>query len=184
MAARRTAARLRSASARRRRPVPPGNSDTLVKVTHQRLSCTHLSELFRYRAQVVTMTSDVDVVPGTDLARYLTSYPQEIAFGPREPEEVFDHHHTADLVLVSDGLPLDREKLLAHARPARKRVDRLEVEVHDAVTSGDRVAARYTLTAVMRRGSVVATEICMFGRLADDGRLRRVDQFTRILPSP
>jgi hypothetical protein len=35
----------------------------------------------------------------------------------------------------------------------------------------------------MRKGHVVATEIYMFGQLAADGRLQRIDQITRNLPA-
>ncbi|MFY1673827.1 hypothetical protein ACN27G_28375 [Plantactinospora sp. WMMB334] len=34
----------------------------------------------------------------------------------------------------------------------------------------------------MRRRQVVTIEIYMFGRVAPDGRLRRLDQLTRIVP--
>jgi hypothetical protein len=78
---------------------------------------------------------------------------------------------------------LDRDRLLAHVRTGRRNATSVRVAVHDAVTEGERVAARYTLTAVMRKGAVVATEIYMFGRLAPDGRLRHVEQLTRIVPA-
>jgi hypothetical protein len=55
----------------------------------------------------------------------------------------------------------------------------VQVEVHEAVTGDGHVAARYTLTATMRKGPPIATEIYMFGRLAPEGRLRHVDQVTR-----
>ena len=112
----------------------------------------------------------------------MTAYPQEVSFGDEPPETVFDRYHTPDFVLHTDGLPLDRARLLDHVRPARRRASGIHVEVHDAVTEGDRVAARYTLGAVMRKGgATVVTEIYLFGQLAADGRLRRADQLTRIL---
>lgn len=127
------------------------------------------------------MSSD-DRLPGRDLGAYLTGYPVEIAFGEDDAAAVFDRYHTPDFVLYNDGIPLDREKLLAHVRPARRRAASVHTELHETLVSGDRVAARYTLTAVMVKGGVIATEICMFGRLAGDGRLRRADQLTRVVP--
>ena len=56
--------------------------------------------------------------------------------------------------------------------------------MHDALVSADRVAARYTLTAVMRQGPTVANDIHMFGVLAPDGRLHRVEQLTRAVAAP
>lgn len=114
-----------------------------------------------------------------DVAAYLTQYPQEVTFGTEDVGTVFDRYHTPEFVMCNDGIQLDREKLLAHVRPARKRAKGVRVEVHDIVSAAGRVAARYTLTADMATGTTIATEIYMFGQLAADGRLRWVDQITR-----
>lgn len=119
------------------------------------------------------------IASADDLVRYLTDYPREIAFGDEPPETVLDRYHTRDYVVVNDGIELDRRRLLEHVRPARKRAADVSVDVKDALVTGDRVAARYVLTALMRKGNVIATEIHMFGELAADGRLRRTDQLTR-----
>src|SRR6266511_1040399 len=109
------------------------------------------------------MTSDstTDLTPGRDLAGYLTRYPHQVNVGVR----------------------LDRDRLLAHMRTGRKNATGVHVVVHETVIDGDRVAARYTLTATMRKGSEIVTEIYMFGHLAPDGRLHHVDQVTRNLPT-
>ena len=112
-------------------------------------------------------------------AEYLRTYPIEITFGEDPAEEVFDRYHTEDYVLVNDGLAMDRQRILGHVAPARKRARTVSVEVRDVIVSGDRVAARYVLTADMRRGDRIITEVHLFGRLADDGRLCQVDQLTR-----
>jgi hypothetical protein len=117
--------------------------------------------------------------PGQDLVGYLTRYPWQLVFGDQEPSAVLDRYHTPDFDMINDGLRLDRDQLLAHVVTGRKNATDVQVVVHDAVTDGDLVAARYTLTAAMRKGSVIATEIYMFGHLAPDGRLRHIDQITR-----
>jgi hypothetical protein len=114
-----------------------------------------------------------------DVAAYLSQYPREVTFGEEDPETVFDRYHTPDFIMCNDGMRLDRAKLLAHVRPARKRAKDVRVEVHETVGTVGRVAARYTLIAEMATGNTIATEIYMFGQLAPDGRLRRVDQITR-----
>jgi hypothetical protein len=114
-----------------------------------------------------------------NIAAYLSQYPQEIAFGKEDAATVFDRYHTPDFVMCNDGMHLDRDKLLAHVRPARKRAKGVRVEVHETLSTADQVAARYTLTAEMATGNTIATEIYMFGQLSTDGRLRRVDQITR-----
>jgi hypothetical protein len=123
-------------------------------------------------------------LPGRDLGAYLSGYPVEVAFGEDDAAAVFDRYHTPDFVLHNDGIPLDREKLLAHVRPARRRATSVHTQLQETVISGDRVAARYILTAAMAKGTVIATEIYMFGQLAGDGRLQRVDQLTRLVPAP
>ncbi|SCL30874.1 SnoaL-like domain [Micromonospora rhizosphaerae] len=124
------------------------------------------------------MGTEAGPTPGTDLAGYLRSYVQEMAFGDEEPGVVMDRYHTHDIAWYTDGIHLDRERLMAHARPARRRVTSCDLDIHDTLVCGDRVAARYTLRSVMR-GRVIVNEIHMFGELAPDGRLRRVDQLTR-----
>jgi len=114
-----------------------------------------------------------------DLAHYLTAYPEEITFGDRPADEVFDGYHAEDFVLVNDGLALDRQRLLDHVQSARKRARAVAVDVRDVLMDGDRVAARYALTADLRKGNRIVTEIHFFGQLAPDGRLRRVEQLTR-----
>ncbi|TQJ16009.1 nuclear transport factor 2 family protein [Kribbella jejuensis] len=116
----------------------------------------------------------------TDLVDYLTRYPVEVAFGSDPPEDVFDRYHREDFLMVNDGVSLDRQRLIAHVRPARKRATSVEVEVHDAVVGEGFAAARYTLTATMRKGSPIVTEIRAFSTLAEDGRLLRTEQFTDI----
>lgn len=116
-----------------------------------------------------------------DLRDYLTAYAREMAFGQEDAATVLERWHTPEIRWFNDGVLLDRERLIAHARPVRKNVLDCEVEVHDAIVADGRIAARYTLRASMRKGGVIATEIYMFGQLAGDGRISRVDQITRTL---
>lgn len=117
------------------------------------------------------------------LTAYLQRYPQEITFGDDDPATVFDRYHAPGFVLHNDGVPLSRQQLLAHIASGRRRAAEVRTTVHDAAADGDVVAARYVLTAVMRKGDVIETEIFMFGRLAGDGRLRALTQLTRARPA-
>ncbi|MGC5012813.1 nuclear transport factor 2 family protein [Streptosporangium sp. DT93] len=123
------------------------------------------------------------MTPRADLSGYLTRYPREAGLGEEDPATVLDRYHTPDYEMVNDGVRLDRQRLLDHMRPARKRVAGVRVEVEQALVDGDQVAARYRLVAEMRKGGAVVTEIYMFGELAADGRLRRAVQITRPIPS-
>lgn len=119
--------------------------------------------------------------PGQDLAQYLVEYVDAVAFGADDPADVIDRYHTPDIVWHSDGIALDRARLVAHGRPARKNVTACRVDVAETLVSGARVAARYTLSATMRNKREIVTESYLFGELADDGRLRTVHQLTRTL---
>ena len=120
--------------------------------------------------------------PAQDFAGYLRRYTEELTGGDDDPAAVVDRYHTADITWVSDGTHLDRDRLVAHVGPVRRNARSVRVEVHDVVVAGERVAARYTVRAERRRGRPLEIDVHLFGTLARDGRLRRVDQITRTLP--
>ena len=138
------------------------------------------------------MTMRLKALPGRELAEFLRRYPEEVAFGVEDLAVVFDRYHTPDVLWVSDGTALNRDTLLAHFRSTRKNVAEIDVQVHETLASSNRVAARYTLTARLRKGRVAASENYLFGRLHDDGRAAtvpparaRVDQGQMaVLPCP
>ena len=98
--------------------------------------------------------------------------------------ELLGREPTASMAAVADAAGVTRQTVYAHF-PSRGLLLRVAVAraTDDALVAGDRVAARYTLRAELRKGAAVATEIHMFGELAPDGRLRRIDQLTRPLPA-
>jgi hypothetical protein len=125
------------------------------------------------------MGAIVNTDPEHDLATFLTSLPQQLAFGEDEPATVVDRYYTSDFEQHNDGIRLDRDKLIQHARPARKNVVSLHTDVHDVLVCGDRFAARYTIHAEMRQGVNLVNEVYMLGRFAADGRISRIDSTTR-----
>lgn len=114
---------------------------------------------------------------------FFTSFTEEVVRGDDDPGPAMDRYYTPDIVQISDGIRLDRDKLIAHIRPTRKNLVDFRFEVHEAVASGDRIAARFTIHAQMRKGDPIATEVHLFGQLAPDGRFRRTHQLTRTLPA-
>ena len=92
---------------------------------------------------------DEELYVDSNVAAYLSRYPREVTFGQDDAGTVFDRYHTPDFVMCNDGVQLDREKLLAHVRPARRRARDVRVDVHETLSTADRVAARYTLAADM-----------------------------------
>lgn len=114
---------------------------------------------------------------------FFTSFTAEVMRGDADPGTVVDRYYTPDVVQIADGIRLDRDKLIAHLRPVRKNLVSGRYEVHEAAVSGDRIAARFTIHAQMRKGQPNATEVHMFAELAPDGRISRAHQLTRRLPS-
>lgn len=113
------------------------------------------------------------------LTELLTAFTVDIVHSRDDAETIVDRYHAPDVVQYSDGKRFERDQLIAHVHPVRKNLVDFRIELHDAVRDGDRVAARYTLHAEMRRGRRVRTEIHAFADFAEDGRLRRVHQLTR-----
>ena len=130
------------------------------------------------------MTINPKALPGRQFAEFLRQYPEEISFGAEDPAAIFDRYHTPDVVWVSDGVRLTRDTLIAHFSSTRKNVTGIDVQVQETLTAGDRVAARYTLTAQLRKGRMATSENYLFARLHPDGRLEHVDQITRNLSTP
>ncbi|WDZ91792.1 nuclear transport factor 2 family protein [Nocardiopsis sp. HUAS JQ3] len=120
---------------------------------------------------------------GTDPQRFITDFftgfGEEVAHGEEELAAVVDRYHTPDIVQVADGHRMDRDRLIAHARPARKRPGASRMKVHEAMADGDRLAARYTLYVQRGRRDLVI-DVYFFGRFAPDGRMREATMLTRM----
>lgn len=117
--------------------------------------------------------------PAADLAAFLTSFTEELAFGDDDPAAVVARHYPEGFVQYSDGRRFDRDDLAAHAAPLRKNLVSWRVDVQEALVSGRRLAARYTMHSTMRKGRELEIEVYMFGELDGEGRFRRIDQLTR-----
>ncbi|WP_067170269.1 hypothetical protein [Microtetraspora niveoalba] len=124
-----------------------------------------------------------------DLADFLITYTRDMAVSDEEPDAILDRYFVPDFEYCNDGLVIDRQRMIDHVRPVRKNVDKevmtaddwSGVEIHEALVSGDRIAARWTLRTKLRKGKIFAAEIYMFGHLASDGRIRRIDQISKQL---
>ncbi|MCO5993876.1 nuclear transport factor 2 family protein [Actinoallomurus rhizosphaericola] len=120
----------------------------------------------------------------SDVTDFLTDYITAMGLSDQDPGEILDRYFVPDFEYVTEEAVLDRQRMIDHVRPARRNVGgaetpSLEVDVHDALVSGDRIAARYTLRTTLRRGKTFEAEIFMFGRLAHDGRIHRIEQTSR-----
>ncbi|MFG2652230.1 nuclear transport factor 2 family protein [Streptomyces sp. NPDC048436] len=113
----------------------------------------------------------------------LSSFNDEALFSEDETGSVIDRYYAPDFVEVSDGISIDRARLIKHIRPVRKQFTGAVFKVQQALRDGDHISARYTIRATTKTGQVIDTEIFMFADLTPDGRFQRVNQITRTLPA-
>ncbi|MQM24267.1 nuclear transport factor 2 family protein [Glycomyces albidus] len=116
--------------------------------------------------------------PKRFIAGFFTDFNDQVVHVDGDPGPAMDRFYTRDIVQYADGIRLDYDRLLAHIRPVRKNLVEGRFEVHEAIADGDRIAARFTVHALMRQGPVT-TEVYFFGRFAADGRLAEAHQSTR-----
>ncbi|GAA1027481.1 MULTISPECIES: nuclear transport factor 2 family protein [Amycolatopsis] len=121
--------------------------------------------------------------PKEFIARFFTSFTDDLVRTDEDAATVVDRYHTHDVVQIADGVRIDRDRLVAHCRPVRKNRPDSRIEVHEAMADGDRVAARYTLH-VRQRGKELEIEVSFFGRFAADGRMREAHLLTRSAKTP
>ncbi|WP_411110415.1 nuclear transport factor 2 family protein [Streptomyces sp. c-19] len=117
--------------------------------------------------------------PGQFVADFFTSFTEAVVHGSDDPADLMSRFYTRDVVQVSDGVPLDWDRLVAHLRPVRRNLRAFRFEVHEAFADGDRIAARFTIHARLRKGGAVSTRVHMFAEFTPDGLLRRAEQLTR-----
>ncbi|MER5312405.1 nuclear transport factor 2 family protein [Streptomyces sp. NPDC002773] len=122
--------------------------------------------------------------PGQFVADFLTTFTEAVVHGSEDPADLMSRYYARDVVQVADGVLLDWDRLLAHLRPVRRNLRAFRFEVHEAFADGDRIAARFTIHARMRKGGPVSTRVHMFAEFTPDGLLRRAEQLTRPVPVP
>ena len=90
-------------------------------------------------------------------------------------------YFTPDYWQRTDGELIDRDGFAAHIEALRQLVAHSEVDVVEALRDGDRIACRHVVSVTRHDGTVSQLEIYLFGELAADGRLRRVDEISRVV---
>lgn len=119
------------------------------------------------------------------LAEFVERALTEVCFGgeeeyPLEPT-VARYFHPEYRQRV-DGEVLGYDAFVAHLRLVRTRVaPGSRVEVHEALRDGARIADRHTVHVVKPDGGRIETEVYLFGEFADDQRLLRVDEVSRMV---
>lgn len=122
--------------------------------------------------------------PRTGLAAFIETALTEVCFSQEDShplEATIDRYFTSDYTQRTNGALSGRDGFAAHIRALRAVAAEGIVKVSEAVREGDRIADRHEVTVTTRDGTTSRIEVYLFGELADDGRLRRVDEITRLV---
>jgi hypothetical protein len=122
--------------------------------------------------------------PRTSLAAFIETALAEVCFSQEDShplEATIDRYFTPDYTQRTDGALSDRDGFAAHIKALRAVAADGTVKVSEAVREGNRIADRHEVTVTKRDGTASRIEVYLFGELADDGRLCRVDEITRIV---
>ncbi|ESP95596.1 hypothetical protein B591_30383 (plasmid) [Streptomyces sp. GBA 94-10 4N24] len=108
----------------------------------------------------------------TDPAAYLTTF-GELAKDPDASlEEAYDRFHTPDSVQFINGTSLQRPAALQALAAARDKGPDYTLDIHAALSQGNRFAVRYSMVPSRHGRPASEMEVFTFGELADDGRVR------------
>jgi len=113
------------------------------------------------------------------LIAFLTEYPRTLALGDEPPAEVLDRYFAPGFTFRNNGMPLDRERLIAHARLVRRNTTDVDIDLAEFLVQERRFAARYLLRARMRSGETVTNAVYAFGEFDLDGKVTRIVQSAR-----
>ncbi|MGW4101876.1 nuclear transport factor 2 family protein [Streptomyces sp. NPDC004976] len=119
--------------------------------------------------------------PEQFVADFFTSFTEAVVRGSEDPADLMARFYTRDVVQIADGVRLDWDRLAAHLRPVRRNLTEFRFEVHEALADSNRIAARFTIHARMRKTGLVTTQVHMFADFTTEGLLRRAEQLTRSL---
>ncbi|GLY74949.1 hypothetical protein [Actinoallomurus iriomotensis] len=111
--------------------------------------------------------------------RLLIDYTRDMALSEEDPAQIVNRTLTDDAIWVTDGTELTRDRLIAHAPPARRNVTAIEMRIDDLLVDGHRFAARCHLITDHRKLGHLVIEWILIGEVAEDGRVRRIDQLGR-----
>jgi hypothetical protein len=108
----------------------------------------------------------------------------EVCFGSAEQfplEETVARYFAPDYTQLTDGVPADYDEFVAHIRMLRSRCTGGRITVERWVCDGAAFADRHTATITKADGSTLTSEVYLFGEVDADGRLRHVEELTRMV---
>jgi hypothetical protein len=122
--------------------------------------------------------------PQADPAAFVETVLTEVCFGDEHAhpaEATIDRYFTPDYQQRTDGQLTDRDGFARHIRALRALAAQGSVRVREVLLDGNRIADRHEVTVARQDGTTSRIEVYLFGELAPDGRLRRVDEISRVI---
>ena len=122
--------------------------------------------------------------PRTDTTTFIETALAAVCFGDEAShplEATIDRYFTPDYQQRTDGQLTGRDDFAQHIAALRALTAGGSITVREALCAGDRIADRHEVTVTKRDGGTSQIEVYLFGELADDGRLRRVHEITRVI---
>jgi SnoaL-like domain len=117
-------------------------------------------------------------------AAYIETALAEVCFGSEDShplEATIDRYFTPDYQQRTDGEVTGRDGFASHIRALRALAADGSISVREVIRDGNRIADRHEVAVTKRDGTTSRIEVYLFGEFADDGRLRRVDEVTRVI---
>jgi hypothetical protein len=95
--------------------------------------------------------------------------------------EALERHFSPDYRQRTDGVWSSRAEFGEHIAHLRAMTVNGSIQVHEELSSEPLYAERHTVELTKTDGSLVRTEVYVFGEHASDGRFRRIEETTLLL---
>jgi hypothetical protein len=121
---------------------------------------------------------------GRDDAAFIETALTEVCFGQEDShplEATIDRYFSPGYQQRTDGETADRNAFAGHIRALRALAATGSVRVLEVIRQGHRIADRHEVTITKRDGTTTRIQVYLFGEFAADGRLRRVDEVSRVI---
>lgn len=109
-----------------------------------------------------------------DVTSYLTQYNELSDDESMDAQSVFDMFHTEDAMMRVNHRVKTATEMVEQIRRFRRTKRRYDVSVEQSVVHEGAFAVRYTLIPINHHGAGPRLNVSDFGRLAADGRIRRM----------
>lgn len=123
-------------------------------------------------------------IPCIGLKGFLATVLSEVSFGSDQQcplKETINCYFTLDHQQRVNGKVLNYDQFVDHIRHLRTHVASGRIEIVEALREGNRITDRHRVHITKSDGSAIQLEVFLFGELAADGRICRMDEVSRVI---